>query len=169
MGQGGWSQLRVEMRVMHWLADPLWPVTDWLQLLGVKSRAEGSDDNRQRSERHNQICIQSERMAKRMKLLIAVLMSWNVHTHSGVTWGYVMLAVRFCFGLGVKMTGSSQRLTDGTVVVVLVTGCLRPIPNARTSSSCSETWRIWRGCGPAGSSGHTAYGQSTTHNQPLIA
>lgn len=49
-------------------------------------------------------------------------------------------------------------------VVVLVTGCLRPIPNAKTSSSCSETWRTWRGWGAAGSSGPTVYGQSPTHD-----
>lgn len=44
--------------------------------------------------------------------------------------------------------------------VVLVTGCLRPIQNAKMYSSCSETWRTVTGYGSAGSWGHTAYGQS---------
>lgn len=75
-----------------------------------------------------------------------------------------------CFSVGMNMTGSSSwtalrgsRMAACTVVV-LVTGCLRRIPNARTSSSCSETWRTWKDCEAAGSSGRTAYGQSPTHN-----
>lgn len=47
---------------------------------------------------------------------------------------------------------------------VFITGCLRPILNAKMSSSCSETWRTWRGCGAAGSSERMACGQSPTHN-----
>lgn len=44
------------------------------------------------------------------------------------------------------------RMATSAALVVLVTGCLRRIPSAKMSSSCSEMCRTWRGWGQTGSS-----------------
>lgn len=89
-----------------------------------------------------------------------ILKGFNLHDGGGEhprgtfvsVWPGVWQAVSRVDLRGLRMAASAA-------LVVLVTGCLRRIPSAKTSSSCSEMCRTWRGWGQTGSSEHMVCGE----------